>query len=1809
MTHLAALLPVRLETRFLPPGHTAEHPQAPSPGAPGTWRLRLRVVPDTLSLDRHDPAVTSAEERGLAALWASLATAPDPADPVGSARAASREGGWADAFGRLAAQVGPARAAWLVRTVPAERTARGVEVGTTGGAEPRGGAAVVTAFPAAVDVWAVWGGGQVETLHVLHPDRAALATASPVPSWLTSWDGAVAVGLAAEIELAHHPEELEVLGVSGLQDDPAELVALLGAHAAAGALSLTGPGAATSIVHGAPVLPTGRDVREWLDEAGAMAPLPARTLAALLGDQAAAALDPVPGAGDDALDALLVRATFPALWGYGAAGVLGLVDPADTPRLWRWAGTWFRPQGAYATVVVDGTAYGVLPVVDPGRVAAAGIGPALAPVRALLDPVGRAIDGWRGAADLDRGVVGGGVRDVVATLRRGPVPHAFGRARLQSVDLLAAVTDGDVLGARAAWDRGHDLSVHVLGGPPGRRYRASGEDVPRVRLPLIVPPTGQAADPETAVEDARNLLEQWRDDWLFEPVELGLGQPVRIVYAHREFQDSAFHLDRTHPATLLHRLLLRSVALAGVSFDLLRQSVGVPLDPRWGPEPPPGLLEDLVLRGRSTHARRHLNALAGALVDHGFDGTAWGHADPELVEELVWLATEGFDRVRDLPVACVDDAAHGRAAHRALGALLETAAGRWDAWWDAVGAAHVADVQRASPGPATAGVHGWVDAPWRGTPGPGPGGLLLAPSQAQAATAAALRDRAVHDDDGRWELRLDSATVGPARALLADIGQGWHPAEAVGRLIEERLVERSGPLSRVGSAELVALRAAFPLRTGQGHFGCCHGLRVLAEDVDRLPPVGAPGALGDALDEVRAILATAADLVVAEAVHGVLAGRPERAAVATEALAGQLSPGPLDLLEADHPGRVVHTLVLAALPRTGPPPDGGGVLAAAPAFDAALRALGPGIQITLPGAGGPTTLPLTALGLAPVHAAVLADTALGTLAALRAGQLGIAVDWPTDGTVPPLTVTGAEPARLLRAALAGRAPDPVELVPPGGPAVDGAPPPDVVAVREAAAEDWRRRIAEVAAAADAVAQAAASAAEEARSAWRSALDLDEQPTGYRQLADHVLALAAWGEGPDPVVAGLVSDEPGQRDAALAATLAHLDRGASRLAARAAAARTRTATPAVLAELAAGRDLPVGTPAPLTVLGEQLEPAEGTATLTEWLPALAEVRRALTPLAGVLALPGVACSAVDPGDPWRLAALAPQPGGDPDALRPPDPRLTVVLDLAGAAGPDREFVVVDAFSERVPDPAPDLGLAFDAATPSAAPPQAILLVPTPDPTVALTAADLPAAVLLARAMGHARMASTATLRAAGLGPLAAACPLPQDGDTGCPLGDPHQLPRHDSPAALVPLPSHDDTTDVVAATTADAAWMLGVQWRLGEHAGEDAASPLQVEVEVGSAVIAEPRLATQPAEAIVEAGGWQPDRLVHAATWIGPAGGALRVPRHDAGALDWWAIRCERPVVADTREVVQRIPSRLRWPGQPRRRYWQVDDATLDPIGAGPDRAHPASLHLVDVVSRLGDDWYRATVPGRAGTFVGVAGAVLTDAAGGRWALRTDPGWSLFAVAGGDPDPTTLPPGVAFQRSLPVLLGALAALEGEPVEDLALAVDEDENVLWVAVRRGGGTPGGVPPLGPVGVPALARALHTAPLEVDWALGGAPPADRVPYLYGGLVPPGAFGHGADLFVRARLRDPVSGQLVPTPETELFQVPPEGGPHVLRPLAVPASGTRVVRRPVVARDTMGRPLRWYRSERLPLDAAVAVDMPWDVLTPRPEELPTTG
>ena len=92
---IGVLVPVRLETRFVPPARLV-----------GRWSLRVRVVPDAVSITNHDDVPSTVELDAVEAMWRA----------AGGQGLESPEG--RRAWRALAAAAGAERAAWLARTFP-----------------------------------------------------------------------------------------------------------------------------------------------------------------------------------------------------------------------------------------------------------------------------------------------------------------------------------------------------------------------------------------------------------------------------------------------------------------------------------------------------------------------------------------------------------------------------------------------------------------------------------------------------------------------------------------------------------------------------------------------------------------------------------------------------------------------------------------------------------------------------------------------------------------------------------------------------------------------------------------------------------------------------------------------------------------------------------------------------------------------------------------------------------------------------------------------------------------------------------------------------------------------------------------------------------------------------------------------------------------------------------------------------------------------------------------------------------------------------------------------------------------------------------------------------------------------------------------------------------------------------------------------------------------------------------------------------------------------------------------------------------
>ena len=257
------------------------------------------------------------------------------------------------------------------------------------------------------------------------------------------------------------------------------------------------------------------------------------------------------------------------------------------------------------------------------------------------------------------------------------------------------------------------------------------------------------------------------------------------------------------------------------------------------------------------------------------------------------------EAVREL--AGHDDAVlpEGRLAP-AVAAVVDTSSHRFDPWVTALATRRLRRLIGRGV-PRRIGAYGWVDdlAPSADPTPPTTAGFLHAPGNAQAVAAAVLRDHAVHDEDPRWQMNMSSDLARLAARLGGDVRLGVHISEALGREIERRAGD---------PASVLELRRRFPARPEWAGRRVCDGAAVLAA-----PAADVPAAVGP-LDDLRRVVDTYGDLLVADAVHDVVAGRGDAAQESMEAAAGLGRAAELRLLRTRREGTSVRTTVLVALP-------------------------------------------------------------------------------------------------------------------------------------------------------------------------------------------------------------------------------------------------------------------------------------------------------------------------------------------------------------------------------------------------------------------------------------------------------------------------------------------------------------------------------------------------------------------------------------------------------------------------------------------------------------------------------------------------------------------------------------------------------------------------------------------------------------------------------------------------------------------------------------------------------------------------------
>jgi hypothetical protein len=1339
-----ALLPVRIETRF----------------ADADTTLHIRIFPDQVHLDAHEPAFTDDERAGAEWYWNERWPALDDA--------ARAERAWTTLAGRFR----PGRARYLLDTLRPANVNRAPddppafpETARRAGSWTRAVEAtalperwVAIGFQDTFEVFRVWSDRVPDRL-AAGPSPDDLETPAPPDAdarlpyvqdafrWAVDPDAARASGMLLTVRdsdmafgrpLANGLTRLVVLGVDWTltpEQGADALEALLAGHAASGDLAFVTPGTPTNNTgsnrSGFSTAPS-EQVAAWAPPLAGTDPdtapdANAGRLAAALGvDAAPLAVAPGAGGRHHVLASALVDALWEATGGYY---VTELLDPhgsdATTDHIRAHAAAALFASGPLPAIRLGPQPYGVLPVA-PRR-----LSPHLdsAPELNVHRYSGMLRFMWE--EQLDRvprlGRVGEaqGVDDVLLELlQRTPVPSELRwREMVPPPQWTASDWLATLRARQAPWlfDITDRLDI-----PPDRptriQYLTASPDSQPLGVPLVV--KGEAGT--SYVAEIAALARQGDEGRR----ELNLRQDsIALLEALLAFA-AVQELDKAASAELVDGLTVADRTAAGFGRKGVRTPDLVRVE-----EPDP---QRLPMQFASARALAAQTAAGSQLAVH--DQVATRLASASLEDHIAEPASPVNGLARFLAALEVLAAAPTDELEWALRGVLDLFSSRIDAWFTSFATARLAELRADRPQGVHVGCYGWVE-DLRPDVGPAADslGYIAAPSLAHAVSAALLRSgRESHRAEDAFDLDLSSARVRDALKLLEGVAAGQPLAALLGYRIERKLTD-------AGLAELiVGLRIAAPLRARAGDLDTpvesvaardvVDGLRLL----DMLPTqqwlllLAQLQVTGDRQTRLEAVLRDVAgtydavsDVLLAEAVHQTAAGNLDRAAAATGALDRQERPVEPDVTRTPRDGVVVTNRVVVALPGPETAPASGwparGVRGAAePRLDHWLGGvLGDPTLLTCTGrlVRGETVAdlePVSAadLGLSPLAFALTAGRPAADrpteLESRLAAVLAAQVTDPTDAD--RIEIDGAslltDVATWASRLVSGCRPLQVSDLSPAAGTSGASGPAGTVDDAEL------RERADAALAALREAHATIQSASRESGPLRGALDAASELVGVDALATTAADVDALSQQADDVAA-LLAERVAAADALRTSPLGAGETEVDRLMSVVGTALGAHQPILPVFTLTAGTELAASVADRAALLG-----GDETAPLT-WLHRAGLVRPELDPLCGLLThaeaagADAVAALAVmqlphRPGARWcelPFGAEGPPPAGAVGVVAHAPAGFDPTQALAG--------LFVDTWAEVIPSAEHTAGVAFHYDAPGARPPQAIVLAVHPD----------------------------------------------------------------------------------------------------------------------------------------------------------------------------------------------------------------------------------------------------------------------------------------------------------------------------------------------------------------------------------------------------------------------------------------------------------------------------------------------------------------
>ena len=950
------LLPVRLETRFF------ALPAAV--GAAPSQELRIRVYPDQVHVDSHEPALSpdeflwgqhfwqqiwraghdEAAERlawqqlcdrfdAQRAAWIARALQPDnvgdwPAAPVPAEQALPVPPRLAAAVMQADPQAGSWQRAPLAKAMPqrwvAVATARGAVVGCVPGAP-------IASEPAM--------GPNPKDSTAVPDDQLALDEGM---RWMVDFDQAAKQGMGLRMTLPaavtqQGIDALLVFGVSALAPDAAAqaLVSLLDAQHYTGGLGF--------LRLGTPTNNSGEAASGWSSQD----PLHGRSFSsecrapALAADSNAALLGRAFGFDDATTHASLrtlwdaplreqadarqmATALWPATWGYHLMNMVGLEGTGLTLEHLDWARRHFidqvRPFGPLPTLRVGRQPYGVLPVTPLGGDPAAITDPRerwlASTLKTLLDRLW-----YPRTPDVPRvGRSSDPAQDLAAVLGSDAVAASY-RLRFllgpRYIEHLRRFMGEDLAGSGwlAAQDQVSRAVLNALGFAwhPRLEDAAYAESVMAVSAPLV-----QAGPLDEATTLAPNYIAALLADPPLPATETALPPPLSA------------------PASLLHLLLRHALQLEYVAAAA-RHLAKAPGSPSLV-----SLLREreLVNLNAATAVRTWRMLLTQASPQTG-----------NLAPATFLKAQQNFDSDELKPLGELRQALEHlqtlapATLERLLKGTLDVASHRIDAWITSLATRRLAAQRERQPSGLRLGGYGWVlnlkpdptQAPVAtpaGESGPvfaaaDDPGFIHAPSMMQAQAAALLRNSHLnHAREGAQDLfavDLSSRRVRLAMSLLEGVRQGQPLGALLGYLFERKLHEfghdadidefrRIAPLQPVNAPSVQPAEAIASNNVVDG--------LELPKALDRLSRLGFGFPTPDMLARLQrcvrelALLNDAidalSDAAVAECAFQAVRGNPVKTGATLQALAsGDAPPPELEVVRTPRTGTAATHRVVA----------------------------------------------------------------------------------------------------------------------------------------------------------------------------------------------------------------------------------------------------------------------------------------------------------------------------------------------------------------------------------------------------------------------------------------------------------------------------------------------------------------------------------------------------------------------------------------------------------------------------------------------------------------------------------------------------------------------------------------------------------------------------------------------------------------------------------------------------------------------------------------------------------------------------------